>query len=185
MAPQFPVVVHKFGGAALADAAAIANVGAILSGEPAGQPRVVVTSALQGVTNALLAATRHAIAGETLAMQAIIDDLRARHLATVHSVVGTVDATAEQRRSVLSASVDAACDELARQLVALSRQDGSAELLSDAILAHGSPAVTSRAWWSTALRSCTPTAATGMPRQTSNAPTSWHPQCSSHCWAAA
>ena len=58
-APASTIAVHKFGGAALANAAAITNVGDILA-ESAGQARLVVTSALQGVTNALLAAMGYA-----------------------------------------------------------------------------------------------------------------------------
>src|SRR4030081_3279108 len=42
MPPPSPhIFVHKFGGAALANAAAIANVGALLAAEPAGQRRVI------------------------------------------------------------------------------------------------------------------------------------------------
>ena len=46
------IVVHKFGGAALADAAAIGVVAALLAGEEGAGKRVVVTSALRDVTNA-------------------------------------------------------------------------------------------------------------------------------------
>ena len=48
------VVVHKFGGAALADAGAIASVVRLLALDRTGTRRVVAASALQGVTDALV-----------------------------------------------------------------------------------------------------------------------------------
>jgi aspartokinase/homoserine dehydrogenase 1 len=129
------IVVHKFGGAALADAAAIANVGAILGAEPTGQARVVVTSALQGVTNTLLAAMRHGMAGERPAARALVDELRQRHAAAAEGVTHAGDT-----RSALIAHVGEAFDELERQLLALTALDGAstaAAAHSDSILAHG------------------------------------------------
>jgi aspartokinase len=41
-----PIAIHKFGGAALAGASAIAHVGALLA-EPSDERRVVVSSALR------------------------------------------------------------------------------------------------------------------------------------------
>jgi aspartokinase/homoserine dehydrogenase 1 len=134
--PPFPVTaVHKFGGAALADAAAIANVGAILAAEPAGQSRVVVTSALQGVTNALLAAIGHASAGERDAWRAIVNELRTRHVATANGLA-RADATGRASANVVE-RIGAACRELEAQLDALAAADGPTASAADEILAHG------------------------------------------------
>ena len=54
---------HKFGGSSLADASRIRHVASLMLG--AGEPRqVVVVSAMQGTTNALIAMTTAAAAGE-------------------------------------------------------------------------------------------------------------------------
>jgi aspartokinase/homoserine dehydrogenase 1 len=129
------VVVHKFGGAALADAAAIANVGTLLAAEAAGQRRVIVTSALQGVTNALVACIAHATAGESDAARHVAAELRARHLTTAR---GLLTASSEHDSlDELTAHIDAACDELERQLVGLTDGAAAAAALSDVILALG------------------------------------------------
>src|SRR5689334_23997118 len=58
------VVVHKFGGAALSDAGAIASVVRLLALDRTGTRRVVAASALMGVTDALLGTTAAAVAGD-------------------------------------------------------------------------------------------------------------------------
>jgi aspartokinase/homoserine dehydrogenase 1 len=133
MPPQLlSIGVHKFGGAALADAAAIANVGAILAAE-AGQPRVVVTSALQGVTNALVRAVRHATEGQLTDARAIVEDFRARHLA----VAAGIEGLSSEESAALAGHVGAACEELDAQLAAIARGTDTCDALSDAVLAHG------------------------------------------------
>ena len=129
-----PVVVHKFGGAALADAAAIANVGMLLAADSTEQRRVVVTSALQGVTDQLLSAIRHATDGDDAAASAIADGLRARHIAVATGVLGG-DAM-PQARDALLAFVTGAFDELQQQLLAV-RSAPHIGAISDTILAHG------------------------------------------------
>lgn len=132
MAPHpFSIAIHKFGGAALADAAAIHNVGAILAAA-AGQARVVVTSALQGVTNALVRAVQHASTGELDAARAILGELRARHLA-VAAGLGTSDSAS----ATLAAHITTACTELDAQLAAIADGTKASEARSDAVLAHG------------------------------------------------
>lgn len=54
---------HKFGGSSVANAARYRQVAALL--QPSPTPRVVVVSAMQGVTDALTALTNAACAGET------------------------------------------------------------------------------------------------------------------------
>jgi aspartokinase/homoserine dehydrogenase 1 len=129
-----PVVVHKFGGAALADAAAISNVGALLAADTAEQRRVVVTSALQGVTNQLLVAISHATGGDRVAARSIASELRARHLAVAGGILG--DDTTSESRSTLLAIINTACDDLLEQLESVTA-DEAGDALSDVILAHG------------------------------------------------
>ena len=130
----FSVVVHKFGGAALADAAAIANVGILLAADTTKQRRVVVTSALQGVTTQLLAAISRAADGDQATARSIADELRTRHLEVALGVFGD-DATPAARDTLL-ASIGMACDELVAQLDSM-HSDAQNSALSDAILAHG------------------------------------------------
>jgi aspartokinase/homoserine dehydrogenase 1 len=129
------VVVHKFGGAALADADAIANVGALLAAEPTGQRRVIVTSALKGVTNSLVEAIRHATSGGGDAAQRIAAGLRAVHLVTAREVLAA--SNAREALIEITGRIDAAFDELARQLVVVAAIDDQAAALSDVILALG------------------------------------------------
>ncbi len=129
------VVVHKFGGAALADAAAVTNVGTLLVADASPPRRVIVTSALQGVTNLLIAATSHASNGDANAARVISRQLRERHLEVARGVLG--DRTHPDARDVLLATIDAACDELDVQLDAAGKGVETDAALEDAILSHG------------------------------------------------
>jgi aspartokinase/homoserine dehydrogenase 1 len=73
------VVVHKFGGAALADAGAVASVVRLLALDRTGTRRVVAVSALRGVTDALVQATTAAASGDLEGALATARELRARH----------------------------------------------------------------------------------------------------------
>ena len=86
-----PISVHKFGGAALANADAIRAVVNILSGT-SGE-RVVVTSALAGVTDILLNIARAAAKGDLAAANAQTDALYERHMAVAKSINGAAAAT--------------------------------------------------------------------------------------------
>ncbi|MBC7673908.1 MAG: hypothetical protein H7247_15930, partial [Polaromonas sp.] len=108
------IVVHKFGGAALANAAAILNVGSLLRAEPDTARQVVVTSALEGVTNQLLSAIAAARAGNYGATRAITDAVRVRHLEVGDGVLaGDAHAAA---RAALHRSINESCDTLAQQV---------------------------------------------------------------------
>jgi bifunctional aspartokinase / homoserine dehydrogenase 1 len=128
-------VVHKFGGAALADAAAITNVAELLGADATSQRRVVVTSALQGVTNQLVAAIELSKDGGGDAVKAIGAQLRERHLEVARGVLG--DGASPGARDALLTRIASACDELDEQLSALRKDSPSAAALSDVILAHG------------------------------------------------
>ncbi|MDB4917450.1 MAG: aspartokinase/homoserine dehydrogenase [Gemmatimonadetes bacterium] len=124
-----PVVVHKFGGAALADASAIANVGALLLTEGTKQRCVVVTSALQSVTDQLLAAIVHASSNNVEAAEGVVHQLRVRHLEVA-------DGLNPPRIAELRTSIDAACDALVSQLRLIAAADAPVAL-TDAVLAFG------------------------------------------------
>lgn len=73
---------HKFGGSSLADAAHIRRAAALVNDDDAGQ-RIVVVSAMQGVTDqslALVSMARQAGAGQTGGWAEACDALHARHL---------------------------------------------------------------------------------------------------------
>ena len=129
------IIVHKFGGAALADAAAIANVGALLAAEKHEHGRVVVTSALQGVTNLLLAAIDHAKNGRHRDAEEIAVQLRTRHATVARGILG--DGAPAERVADLTSRLDAEFDELDGQFRDHSRVGADDGALSDAILAHG------------------------------------------------
>jgi bifunctional aspartokinase / homoserine dehydrogenase 1 len=129
-----PTVVHKFGGAALADAAAILNVAKLL-GAMTDQRRVVVTSALQGVTNQLVAAIDLAREGNVDAAKAIVTQMRERHIDIARDVFGS--RTLGETQAALLANVSNTCDELDDQLNMLSKELLPSAPLSDVILATG------------------------------------------------
>ena len=89
------MVVMKFGGSSVATAAALARVVSIVKAER--RPRVVVVSALGGVTDALLELAAKAAAGDDAAALEGVEALRDRHA----SLAGIVRDEAE-RRAVLS-----------------------------------------------------------------------------------
>ncbi len=86
-----PISVHKFGGAALANADAIRAVVNILAGT-SGE-RVVVTSALAGVTDILLNIARAAAKGDLAAAHAQADALLERHVSVAKSIDSAATST--------------------------------------------------------------------------------------------
>jgi len=91
----------KFGGTSVGDAGAIDGVAAIVRGRlsASGAPPVVVISALGGVTDRLIAATRLAEEGEADRAAASLEDLLARHVTVASSL------TTGTRRDQLLAAV--------------------------------------------------------------------------------
>jgi aspartokinase/homoserine dehydrogenase 1 len=109
--------VHKFGGSSLADAGCIRHVAGLIVA--ADEPRqVVVVSAMQGVTDALIGLAEAAAAG--VDWTTAWDALRARHLAAADALL--------EHPAANRAWVAAQCDELAELLraVGLLRQPGRA-----------------------------------------------------------
>jgi aspartate kinase len=124
------MLVLKFGGTSVADAEAIRRVAAIVSARRGA--RVVVVSALAGVTDALLQIAEVAAADEPAALRAL-DDLTARH----HDVARTVRHA--ERRRLLTAGIDG-LSRSARSTVTAIRAGGRARptpASSDRLVATG------------------------------------------------
>ncbi|MGH7499730.1 MAG: lysine-sensitive aspartokinase 3 [Gemmatimonadales bacterium] len=113
------MIVAKFGGTSVADAAAIRQLIAIVRGRAAARP-VVVISALSKVTDALLALRSPVLAGDGQAADAAVLALVARHAETARDLPGA-EAALEQIR----VDAESLCRDLAS---ALGRRLSPAEL---------------------------------------------------------
>ncbi len=125
------VVVHKFGGAALADAEAIRRVGSLLSDSSEESRRVIVTSALFGVTDVLVQSIARATAQDVDRATSILDDLRARHADVAKELLGD----ASELHALLTR-----IDQSARVVQDVLREIGVSQggtALADEVLAHG------------------------------------------------
>lgn len=81
-----PPHIHKFGGASLANAAAIRQAVEIVLAHRPG-PLVVVVSAMAGVTDTLLDAAARAVRGDASHVRAAAEALRAQHAAAARALV--------------------------------------------------------------------------------------------------
>ena len=108
------MIVVKFGGTSVADAAAIGRAAAIVRSRVERRP-IVVVSALAGVTNTLLSIATQSSDGQLIAAQSSVRQLRERHLAEAAALVGTGGDGA-----VLATELAGMCDELARLADALA-----------------------------------------------------------------
>jgi len=122
------VIVMKFGGTSVKDAAAIARLIDIVRRAP---ERVVVVSALSGVTDRLLAIATDAAQGQAPAAHAAVRALRERH-ATVASIV--VDAALREQ---VCREIERDFDELDRIIAALAVLGDVSPRWFDAIAATG------------------------------------------------
>ncbi len=103
-ASRAPLAVWKFGGASLADAAAIRRAASLIAAHDG--PLVVVCSALAGVTDLLLGGARHALAGDERQAARTAAELLTRHRRVVHELI-----PAGRARRALLATVDSAARE--------------------------------------------------------------------------
>ena len=78
--------VHKFGGASLADSAAVRHAVEIVR-RHRPEPTVVVVSAMAGTTDALLEVGRQAGSGESRTVASLIEQLRSRHAEVARSLL--------------------------------------------------------------------------------------------------
>jgi aspartate kinase len=125
------VIVVKFGGTSVADAAAITRATEIVRGRLDRDP-IVVVSALAGTTNALLALAEQASRGQLIGAVRAVEALRERHLAQSAALLGTGEAADE-----LCAELSAMFDELAHLAEALSVLGDLTPRSKDAIAAMG------------------------------------------------
>ncbi|MBI4503745.1 MAG: aspartate kinase [Gemmatimonadetes bacterium] len=123
LAPQ----IHKFGGASVADAAAIGHAVELLADLPA-RP-VVVVSALAGVTDALLDAVARAGAGDARAARRTGRLLRQRYLAAASGLVAG--------KAELKASIGESFDELERLLLSIASLRHVEPRTRDFLIARG------------------------------------------------
>lgn len=98
------MIVCKFGGTSVADAAAISRVIEIIDAKQAQKP-VVVVSALGGATNQLLDIAHKAANGELLAALQLIEQLRDRHQREAAALLGE-SAEADELALEISATFD-------------------------------------------------------------------------------
>ena len=108
------MIVVKFGGTSVADAAAITRAIEIVRGRIDREP-IVVVSALAGTTNALLAIAEQASRGQLIGAVRSVEALRERHLSQASALLGSGSESDE-----LSADLSAMFDELAHLAEALS-----------------------------------------------------------------
>jgi len=122
--------VHKFGGASLADADAVAHAVSIAKAQ---QPRIiVVVSALAGVTDALLDGARRAAGGEDRMLRETAATLRERH----RQIVTKLLRKSPEQRAVMD-EIDAAMAELDALAHGLSILRELTPRTSDFIAARG------------------------------------------------
>ena len=127
------MIVLKFGGTSVADAARVREAATII--EARATPRAVVVSAAGGVTNLLLEAARAAAAGDSAGMTTTTARIRERHGAITDEIAP------EAERLAASAELDqlhAALDEALTGVAAAGQLDAAA---SDRIVATGEKAM--------------------------------------------
>ena len=125
------MIVIKFGGTSVGDAAAIERAAGIVRGRMPGRPLVVV-SAMSGVTNALLAISDQAAKGQLVGAVSAVEALRDKHLRTLADLVPDAAMVDE-----VGAELSASFDDLARLAEALSVLGYSTARSQDAIASQG------------------------------------------------
>ncbi len=125
------MIVTKFGGTSVGDAAAIRRTGEILRSRLDRHP-IVVVSAMTGVTDALLAIAEQAVAGKELTALQGVAALRARHFAEVDDLLGASPAATD-----VCADLSVMFDELASLTEALSVLGHATPRSLDTIAAMG------------------------------------------------
>jgi aspartokinase/homoserine dehydrogenase 1 len=122
--------VWKFGGASLADAAAVATAARRIADHRG--PLVVVASALAGITDVLLDAADHAVAGRARAAAGAAATLRQRHRRVATSLL-----PAGPARKAALAAIDASVGEFEDILAAIAILQHLSPRTRDLIVARG------------------------------------------------
>jgi bifunctional aspartokinase / homoserine dehydrogenase 1 len=129
MGSQRDVVVHKFGGTSLADAECIRRVAAIVRGRPEAE-RMVVVSAMGGVTDALLDAV--ALAGRRDdGYVEVLDGVKQRHHEAIASLVPGAAADG------LRGQLDVELGEIAHVLHAATLLGGASHEMAELVSGYG------------------------------------------------
>ncbi len=123
------MIVVKFGGTSVGDAAAIRRAAGIVRSRLPRKP-VVVVSALGGTTNALLALAEQAAQGQLIAALRGVETLRDRHLSLADELLGSVAAD-------VTGDLASTFDELASLAEALSVLGHMTPRSLDAVTAKG------------------------------------------------
>jgi aspartate kinase len=125
------VIVVKFGGTSVGDAAAIQRTAEIVKGRLSRSP-IVVVSALGGATNALLAVAEQSSKGHLIGALRGVEGLRTRHLRECETLLGEGPECSE-----VSGELSAMFDELAHLAEALSTLGHATPRAFDTIAAYG------------------------------------------------
>jgi aspartate kinase len=125
------VIVVKFGGTSVGDAAAIRRTAEIVKSKLDRDP-IVVVSALGGTTNALLAVGEQSAKGHLIGALRGVETLRDRHLRECEALLGESEEAME-----IAAELSAMFDELAHLAEALSTLGHVTPRSFDAIAAYG------------------------------------------------
>ncbi|MDQ3243401.1 MAG: lysine-sensitive aspartokinase 3 [Gemmatimonadota bacterium] len=125
------MIVVKFGGTSVGDAAAIARTAEIIRGRLPRRP-IVVVSALGGATNSLLAVGEQAAKGHLIGALRGVETLRDRHLRECETLLGGSDQADD-----IAGELSATFDELAHLAEALSTLGHVTPRSLDAIAAFG------------------------------------------------
>ena len=123
--------VHKFGGASLADSAAIRRAVAIIQSHRP-EATVVVVSAMAGVTDALLSMAQQAGSGDQRALAALLDQLRTRHAEGARVIL-----PAGEIRAAMLAHITNAFRELETLAAEVCRLRDLTPRFSDLIISRG------------------------------------------------
>jgi aspartate kinase len=127
------MIVMKFGGTSVGDAARVGQAAAIIEAQPA--PRAAVVSAASGVTNLLLDAARAAaVEGDELVLK-LAAGVRARH----HEVAAAIDD--DHERAAALAALDQLHAALDEALAGVARAGKLSARESDRIVATGEKAM--------------------------------------------
>jgi len=122
--------VHKFGGASLADSAAVRRAVEIIQSHRR-EPTVVVVSAMAGATDALLAVAQQA-GGDARAVTALIDQLRSRYAEAARALLPS-----GRDRAGMLAHTDEAFQELEELAQGLRRLRELTARTTDYVVARG------------------------------------------------
>lgn len=125
------MIVVKFGGTSVGDAAAIDRAAQIVKSKLERNP-IVVVSALGGTTNALLAVGEQSAKGHLIGALRGVETLRDRHLGECETLLGGSDESLE-----IAGELSAMFDELAHLAEALSTLGHVTPRSFDAIAAQG------------------------------------------------